>query len=100
MEKYNINIEHKNLDDLIKKIKFDLNNISELFKKNSNILEKLDNNWIGPDKEKCDSEYFPYIENINQVFLENMNNCLNLLEKANITYQDTNINIKNDIENL
>ena len=95
----NINIEHQNLNSIIDKLKLDVANIDEVFKNGSTSIGKLENNWIGPDKVKSD-EYFNYIEISSRSFLQNINNCIDLLEKANSNYQQTDNDIKSDVDTL
>ena len=100
MDKCNISLEHQSLEELIKKIQNNIDDINIVYNNNSNIIKKLDNNWIGPNKRKFDEEYYPYIKNLNKYFLENVTNCLNLLIDANNSYQNTNLNIENSVSDL
>ena len=100
MSKYDIEINTKELDSIISKMS---KNLEKLEEETNNIndayLSLDDTKWSGIDKKKLDSSFGEYLKNMTH-FSENLRNTLEVLKTGNEEFEDLDIELEDDIQEL
>ncbi len=96
-----IQVSVNSLSDLIVVLRNDNKQICNIIKNVTDSVNKLDETkWKTPEKEKMNEILLPYLEKIN-INMENfLNECTDLLEKANISYNRTDEDMASNASNL
>ncbi len=100
MNGYDLQINTKSLDDIINKMSKNLDKLEEETKNVNDAYLSLDESkWVGPDKTKIDSSLGIYLKNMTNFSL-NLKNTLEVLKKGLSEYEDVEIQLENDIQEL
>lgn len=100
MNGYDLQINTKSLDDIINKMSKNLDKLEEETKNINDAYLSLDESkWVGPDKTKIDSSLGIYLKNMTNFSL-NLKNTLEVLKKGLSEYEDVEIQLENDIQEL
>ena len=59
-----------------------------------------DSRWKSSEKERFMNQVLPFLTKIENNFYSSLNECTSLLNKANISYQTLDTNVKNTVEQV
>lgn len=100
MNGYDVQLDTKSLDDIINKMSKYLDKLEEESNNINDAYLSLDESkWIGPDKTKMDTSLGLYLKNMTN-FSQNLKNTLEILKNGLSKYEDVEMEIKKDIQEL
>lgn len=101
MTNTNLNLDALALSDLIIQLESDNLEIDNIIKSTNNAIKKLDDSrWKSSEKERFMNQVLPFLTKIEYNFYSSLNECTSLLNKANISYQTLDTNVKNTVEQV
>ena len=100
MSKYDIEINTKELDSIINKMSKNLEKLEEETNNINDAYLSLDETkWSGVDKKKIDSSFGLYLKEMTN-FSNNLRNTLEVLKTGNEEFEDLELEIEDDIQEL
>ena len=96
----NIDIEKNGLENIIQKLEKDNLNIYNIVKDMHISFKSLDDSkWSSIEKTKLDSTLVSMMNNIDNNLLSYLNDCTNTLKLALNSYEKSDSNLKNSLNN-
>ena len=95
-----INLNHDALEDLIEKLEGDNKKIFDVCSNINIAIRNLDSSfWSSREKTKFDELVEPFMKESEYDLLTYLNECTNLLRRANGTYQEQDENLAGNVNN-
>lgn len=84
------------IDDVMKKIDININNISEILKNMyEGVLTLDETKWNTKEKKKYQAEFLPYLQKVSTKYPIYLNRRFKVLKEAVVKYRDVDIDYKN-----
>ena len=98
---YNLDLHTINLEEVIKLLEVDNNNICSTIKNIADAIKKMDDSvWKSPEKNNIEQQLLPYLEKNEKKYLQSFRESIDVLNKALLSYQEQDQNLKSRAEKL